>query len=719
MSTLAAPALGARRTTTVWMLVGFIALLALHLVLAARMRGPMLFGDEVASPAIARFLAGKTPLPLMSFAEGEEFVPFYHFGNALFLAPAYALGLGPAAVYRWALTLNSIFLAALFPLLFAYGRRVLGLDRVGAAAAAGAVSLFPPYLLHSNLAWSESLLVASVALVLLAFHRLVAAPGPLAACGFAAASAFAYAVHQRALALLPCALVALAWLAVRRQLSWRAAALGAAVAAGGFVAVRALNAAIIAALWPRPSSLGVGELAHRLLEPESLAGAAASLTGQLWYLAVASLGLVPLGVVCLARTAARGETRAARGTALYTLVVAAALLGTSALFLVEFGRADMAFYGRYIEVVAAPFLAAGLAALARLRRRTLAFVAIVLLLPLLGLVLVALHDSAVFERVHNQFNVLGIEHFILVFEGIRVLRITAVATVLAGVLVLLGSRRILVASGWAGALFLAGALFTYVRFLAPINAAANEVTSLPRAFAALGPVREVSYDVSEFELRGFHGYQFWLDEVRFVPFRSDRRPPPREVVIAGKAFGERFPGAQVIFLERAEDQALWVMPGSFQRRLEAAGRLVAQDPMAPLDAAACRSRVEGLPDRVAVHLGERQFLPLRLRHAGTSGIWLPPGTRKDPWGSVRVGWRWRPAADAAAELVDGGRVDLPHQLLPGEEVELLLPLGLPLEDRGPTTPGVYHLELELVQEGVQWFRQCGDQATTLEMDLRP
>ena len=717
MSTLATPD-PARRGTAVWLLAGFLVLLALHLVLAAPMRGPMLFGDEVASAAIARFLAGETPVPQMSFTGGKAFVPFYHFGNALFLAPAYALGLGPAAVYRWTLTLNSVFLAALFPLLFVYARRVLGLDRAGAAAAAGAASLFPPYVLQSNLAWSESLLVASVALVLLAFHRLVAVPGALAACGFAAASAFAYAVHQRALALLPCALVALAWLALCRRLAWRAAALGAAVVAAGFVAVRALNAAIIAALWPRPSPLGLGELAHRLLEPESLAAAAASLTGQLWYLAVASLGLVPLGVVCLARIAAGGETPAERGTALYTLAVAAALLATSSLFIVQFVRADMAFYGRYVEVVAAPFLLAGLAALARLRRRAFAF-AVVLLLPLLGLALVALHDGAVFERVHNQFNVLGVEHFILAFGGIRVLRITAVATALAGVLVLLGGRRILAASGWVGALFLAGALFTYVRFLAPINAAANEATSLPRAFAALGPVREVSYDLSEFELRGFYGYQFWLDEVRFVPFRSDRRPPPREVVIAGKAFGKRFPGARVVFLEHVEDQALWVMPGAVQRRLEAASGLVSQDPMAPLGPPACRSRVTGLPDRVAVRLGERQFLPLRLRHVGTSGVWLPPSTRESPWGSVRVGWRWRPAADAAAELVDGGRVDLPRPVLPGEEVELQLPLGVPLEDRGPTTPGVYRLELELVQEGVQWFRDCGDQATALELDLRP
>ena len=525
-------------------------------------------------------------------------------------------------------------------------------------------------------------------------------------------------MHQRALALLPCALVALAWLALRRRLAWRAAALGAAVVAAGFVAVRALNAAVIAALWPRPSPLGLGELAHRLLEPESLAAAAASLTGQLWYLAVASLGLVPLGVVCLARIAAGGETPAERGTALYTLAVAAALLATSSLFIVQFVRADMAFYGRYVEVVAAPFLLAGLAALARLRRRAFAF-AVVLLLPLLGLALVALHDGAVFERVHNQFNVLGVEHFILAFGGIRVLRITAVATALAGVLVLLGGRRILAASGWVGALFLAGALFTYVRFLAPINAAANEATSLPRAFAALGPVRGG-------ELRPLGVRAARLLRLSVLARRGPLRALPQRSPPAAPGGGDRRQGVRETLSRRARGvSGARGGPGALGdagRGPAPAGggeRSGVARPHGAARPAACRSRVTGLPDRVAVRLGERQFLPLRLRHVGTSGVWLPPSTRESPWGSVRVGWRWRPAADAAAELVDGGRVDLPRPVLPGEEVELQLPLGVPLEDRGPTTPGVYRLELELVQEGVQWFRDCGDQATALELDLRP
>src|SRR5262249_44880197 len=115
-------------------LVAGLAIAALHLVLSAPMRSPMLFGDEAAHLGIARFLARRTPYPLLT-SPAMGWTPYYHFGYPLLLTPAVWLG-GPLALYRAALALNAFALGALYVVLVPFGRRVLGLSRFDAGLAA-------------------------------------------------------------------------------------------------------------------------------------------------------------------------------------------------------------------------------------------------------------------------------------------------------------------------------------------------------------------------------------------------------------------------------------------------------------------------------------------------------------------------------------------------------------------------------------------------------
>ncbi|HYU32883.1 MAG TPA: hypothetical protein VEW48_12035, partial [Thermoanaerobaculia bacterium] len=228
--------------------LGFCLLAALHLALAAPMRGPMLFGDETAYLGIARFLAGHTPYPIMA-SPAMGAVPFYHFGYPLLLVPVSWLSGDPLTVYRTALAVNSLLLAALFPLLAAFGRRVLGLAPGEAALAGMVVSLYPAFLLQSNLTWSESLLAPLVAAVLLAFYRLAERPAAGTACAFGLATVFADAVHARMLGLVLLALLAFGLLWKRGRLRSREAATAALVTLAGAGAVRAVNGLVAAKLW--------------------------------------------------------------------------------------------------------------------------------------------------------------------------------------------------------------------------------------------------------------------------------------------------------------------------------------------------------------------------------------------------------------------------------------------------------------------------------------
>ena len=121
--------------------LGWLVLVALHLALASRMEGPMLFGDEPVPIAIARWLGRVGPYQALA-STGMKAVSFYHAGYSLLLLPAVWLWREPLAIYRWALTVNAGLLAAIFQLALHYARRVSGLDRWPALGVAAAAALY-------------------------------------------------------------------------------------------------------------------------------------------------------------------------------------------------------------------------------------------------------------------------------------------------------------------------------------------------------------------------------------------------------------------------------------------------------------------------------------------------------------------------------------------------------------------------------------------------
>ncbi|HEX6864294.1 MAG TPA: hypothetical protein VF414_15800 [Thermoanaerobaculia bacterium] len=698
-------------------ILGFVLLAVLHVALAAPMRAPMIFGDETANLGIARFLAGRPPFPLLAHPT-EAWAPYYRFGYPLLVMPAWRLTGDPLTVYRAALVLNGLLLAALFPLLAAFARRVLDLPRRDAALAGFAASLYPAFLLQSNLTWSESLVIPLVTGILLAFHRLAAKPGTGAACAFGLLSVFAYAVHERTLGLVPLALLAIAVLWRRGRLSGRAVAVSWAAMLAAFAAVRAIDAVIFVRLWGSSSRrYGVGDIAGNLADPEVLAAlgkVGLSLTGQLWYLTVASLGLFPLGVWVLVRTARQAEAPERRLTALFALAAAAVLIGTSSVFLLRLLRADIAIYGRYSEAFLAPFLVAGLAGLHGGLRRLPAALGTAALAGVLAEVLILGHPPEVWQLVHQQMNLLGIMPAVLLLGGLRLLRITALGMGAALLVQAVGAFRPRASAVLAGALFLAGAVWFHRSWTVPTNNTGFQARSIPDAVHAL-KAPEVAYDLAGATHDEYFAYQFRLGDARMVLFDHRREPAPRELVISKKFFGDSQPGARLVFPERYIDQALWAVPGALQDRLGREGRLFPADWGAPLPPAALRSElawIEPPAEPLRLGPGEAQRLPLRVTHRGHGGDaapWLPFDARQDPRGAVRIAMRW--LGGDGAVLLDQ-RTELPRAVAPGETVEAVVEL------RATLPPGRYLVRIGMVQELVGWFDAAGDRSLDLAVEVR-
>ena len=108
---------------------------------------------------------------------------------------------------------------------------------------------------------------------------------------------------------------------------------------------------------------------------------------------------------------------------------------------------------------------------------------------------------------------------------------------------------------------------------------------------------------------------------------------------------------------------------------------------------------------LAAPAGATVALAVRATNAGNT-LWLHHARAQG--GHVALGGHLRDA-DAALLTLDFLRVPLPEDVPPGGRVEL------PFELRMPERPGRYRLELDMVDEGLEWFAASG--SPTLELEL--
>jgi hypothetical protein len=704
-----------------WLAGAFALLLVLHLVLAFRFPGPILYEDTMGYLAIARDIAGQRPTPALNAPHGT-----YHFGYPLLLAPLYLVQGSSWRVFQGARVLDSLLASSQVLLLYLLGRGPFGLGRGFALGTALAAALYPAWLLQSSFVWTESLFAFLFSLwVLLAWEALRRRGGPWL-LAFGLTGAFLYAVHPRGLGLVAVTLGALAIWALRertdpRWLRWSAAT--AVVATAAVAATRSLNGRFLARLWLAPPRMSEGSVLGPLLDPAVWWGSLpARVAGQTWYLLAATLGIFGVGAFVLAVQAwpqGAGPKDRERLAAL-TLAGAAAVLFASAAVMLPAFRSDHLVYGRYNEALLGPFLVAGLAGLTGPRGARLARLAgAAALLGILGVLLPRILPAELQAAQPMPLNVLGV----LLWNPWATLDLGRTTWLSLGALAVFAAAAL--TSRRAAVALLAG-FFTVSAMLLeqtmlPWGRAVRAVVTLQDAIRPLAPA-SLSYDRAGLSTFGFNGYQFWLDGIRFQLFDGTAGERPRDpLVIAPKAWGAQAAGFRLVAGEPGMDQALWVAPGPLQAELDRRGWMIPADPSAPLPPEACRSRIERLDggdEPLILQAGGREPLRFRVEHAGRGTAWIPLGSTISPWGSVRLGAQWFRPGEAAPFEALPSRAELPRMLRPGEVVEIEMAVRAERAEGVPLAPGSYILEVALVQEGVQWFPGVGDAALRIPVEVR-
>jgi hypothetical protein len=542
-------------------------LIALQLVLSARITGPVIVADEFGYLGAARWLAGAEGVPLLGPS------PFYWPGYALLLAPLQALLGDPATVYRAAQLMNAVLVAAHLAPLFALARGVLGLDRGRAALVALAAGAYPAFLLQSGFAWTESLVPLLVTCWVLAVAGLAARPTAARAAGAAALAGAMYVTHPRLIgvALVTAALLVL--LPRGGRLSGLAALSAGALMAAAVAGTHALNRVMADRIYiPGYPGASSRDAVEALGSAEGWANLGLAVAGQAWYLCVATLGLAPIGALWLARRARPGLRALRRGgeadppavAAFAALALAGSAFAISCVWMAaNFARPDKLVYGRYNDAFVAVLLAAGLAALLRAsaRRRVAGLLGAAALLVALGAIVRLGHGAGPLDGPFSPVTVLGVMPLVR-GVGMPVIAVSLVAALLIAGLAILAARAPRAAVAALVALFALAALDVSDRHVRPFAETRNDgfpLRSLADDLAGLGPIsydRSDSVDQAADDFALF-AYQWWFDANPLRFYRaSEGELPSTDLVMA-----DARPPADGARRVAGADPALWVLPG--------------------------------------------------------------------------------------------------------------------------------------------------------------
>ena len=83
--------------------------------------------------------------------------------------------------------------------------------------------------------------------------------------------------------------------------------------------------------------------------------------------------------------------------------------------------------------------------------------------------------------------------------------------------------------------------------------------------------------------------------------------------------------------------------------------------------------------------------------------------RQNERAPLKLGNHWLDAEGKRIITRDDGRVDLPDELKPGEEAEMILTVNVPDKE------GEYLCELDLVHESITWFKDKGSKTITFNV----
>lgn len=357
--------------------LGYLAQLGLRLWLCGRAAVPVAHADEDGYLLAARALFGGAG----GFSTENSL--FRRVGYPILLAPLYAGTDDPFLVYRRAQILSAAVSSLAFPLGILFARRVLALPAAWAVGVAMAVSTLPATVYYSGMVMTDAILPAVTIGWLLLLYLWVSGeprgPGFWYAVSSGAAAGLMSAIHIRGSVIAILHLLLTGLLLVSRRVRWTAAGLSsiaAVLAASLDLLGKWVIGDAIVLVGTDPGS----QISGAFTASSSILIVLERSIGQLWYLAIGTLGLGAVGVIAavsslfqLRRRSSADQECYARRLVLTAVLVVTVLVAVGSAASLSFAERRITYYAypRYLHFLYPIWFFLGFAELRDARRNGL------------------------------------------------------------------------------------------------------------------------------------------------------------------------------------------------------------------------------------------------------------------------------------------------------------------------------------------------------------
>ncbi|MFC8301666.1 hypothetical protein [Micromonospora orduensis] len=392
------PAAPARRwLVPLLLLVGWVLSVAWRMWLSRHVVLPIAHTDEDSYLNTARALAGGPG----GFSSENDLLR--RVGYPMLISPAFLGDRDFADSYRLVQLINAMVNSTLLPLAYLLGRRLLGLHRSYALGAAVVAATLPATAFYAGVAMIDAVMAPLVVAWLLAVHRWIGRPGPLAAATVGLFVGAFHLLHSRGLVIVGIHAGLVLLLLVRRRIS----PAGVLAALAPVLALALVNEAGIRLLGDKVYLLGStpgGSVVDAVASAQGVVRVGAAVTTQLWYLVVITFGMAGVAWAAAVRELWRPRhgdaTRWTMGVALVTSIGVAS--GASVILAGITGKPLDAIYGRYVQMLAPFWMLVGLGVLLTAgRRMVLRRAAVAVAVLAAGGALVAARLAYVASRGHT------------------------------------------------------------------------------------------------------------------------------------------------------------------------------------------------------------------------------------------------------------------------------------------------------------------------------
>ena len=402
-----------------------LVLFVLHIWYINGLYLPNILDDEFGYWGIAAYFAG------IDWSSATSHISYYSYGYSILLTPLFWLFDDPVVIYRAALVINSVLLSLIPTISLSISKKIFPkTNKWFLLIVSFSVSLYPSYIVYSNIAWSESLLIFVCWMIVWCFFYLNRNSPTWIFFLTAFFLVYAYSIHQRTIGILIAGVITIILMKTKKNINSKQL-LSFILSLGILLIIHTLiKDHITTNLWYNSENIGTNDYSGQLSKLkelftiDGLFRAFYIMCGQLFYIGTSSYLMGYFGIFCiisilreLNKIRIMSENNTVRSINNVSFPLIFLIFGfimsyaISVIFMINANRIDHILYGRYNDMIIGPIILIGIISTVEYYKRIFLPAAISISLLVLTGIISAFGINKLNSQLFNGITVIGIKQY--------------------------------------------------------------------------------------------------------------------------------------------------------------------------------------------------------------------------------------------------------------------------------------------------------------------